>query len=262
MNDLLKPISGNMQVLSFDSRQELGRRAAADIAAAIRVCQQGNNAAVRMIFASAPSQRETLEALIAETGIDWSRVTAFHMDEYVGLPQDAPQRFGNWLQRVLFDRLPFARVHLLEPGETATSMQQAAASYEALLAEAPIDIVCMGIGVNGHLAFNDPPVADFNDPHGVKIVELDQVCRQQQVDDECFERLADVPARAITLTIPRLLNAARLFCMVPGASKRRAVGSTLYDPISTATPATILRQHPACTLYLDAESALENLAHR
>lgn len=259
MTVLLQPVSGNMRVQRYGSRAEMGRNAAADIAAAIRACQARHPGAVRMIFAAAPSQQETLLALAAESGIDWRRVTAFHMDEYVGLPADAPQRFGNWLQRELFCRLPFGQVHLLDPGTTDASMTAATTRYEALLAEAPIDIVCMGIGVNGHLAFNDPPVADFNDSRSVKIVELDQVCRQQQVDDACFAQLADVPARAITLTIPRLLACTEIFCVVPGAAKRKAVRSTLYDTISTATPATILRRHPACTLYLDADSAPENM---
>ena len=255
MISLFKPISGNMRVQAFDNRQTMGASAAADIAVAIRTRQARTANPVRMIFAAAPSQQETLAALARETGIDWSRVTAFHMDEYVGLPANAPQRFGNWLQRELFGRIAFGEVHLLEPGDTDATAEQAATRYEALLAEAPIDIVCMGIGVNGHLAFNDPPVADFNDQHGVKIVELDQVCRQQQVDDDCFARFEDVPVRAITLTIPRLLECAEIFCVVPGSAKNRAVRSTLYDPISTATPATILRQHPACNLYLDADSA-------
>jgi glucosamine-6-phosphate deaminase len=123
-----------------------------------------------------------------------------------------------------------------------------------LLAAAPIDIVCLGIGVNGHIAFNDPPVADFNDPLDVKTVELDAICRQQQVDDGSFARLAAVPTHAITLTIPRLLRADRLFCVVPGAQKRQAVHDTLHGPISLGCPASILRTHPACVLYLDPES--------
>ena len=124
----------------------------------------------------------------------------------------------------------------------------------ALLGAAPIDIVCLGIGVNGHIAFNDPPVADFADPHDVKIVELDDICRQQQVDDDCFPNVAAVPERAVTLTVPRLLRADRLFCVVPGGLKRAAVEKTLRGPVTTDCPASILRQHADCTLYLDAES--------
>lgn len=250
MTATLQAISGNMQVNVFPDRAALGRQAAADIAAAIRRrLQQAHE--IRMIFAAAPSQQETLDALILETGIDWSRVTAFHMDEYIGLPDSAPQRFGNWLQRVLFARLPFGRVHLLQPDAGSSAIVK----YAAQLGAAPIDLVCMGIGVNGHLAFNDPPVADFSDPHSVKVVQLDLVCRQQQVDDGCFASLDAVPTHAVTLTIPRLLDSTAIFCMVPGKAKAHAVRSTLYDPIDTVTPATVLRSHPDCRLYLDADSA-------
>ncbi|MBS7697669.1 MAG: 6-phosphogluconolactonase [Chelatococcus sp.] len=228
----------------------MGRAAAADVAAELRA-RLARQPGVRMIFAAAVSQNDMLEALIAEPGIDWRRVTAFHMDEYLDLPADAPQRFGNWLRQAIFDRLPFAAVHLIDPGSNADA---AVAAYAANLAEAPIDIVCLGIGVNGHLAFNDPPVADFADPQSVKIVTLDDVCRQQQVDDGAFATVAEVPQRAVTLTIPRLLDADRLFCVVPGASKREAVDRALKGPLETACPASVLRLHPACRLYLDAES--------
>jgi glucosamine-6-phosphate deaminase len=207
---------------------------------------------MRMIFGAAPSQNEMLAALVAEPGIDWGRVTAFHMDEYLGLPPAAPQRFGLWLKRALFDRVPFGAVHPIAP---EPDPEAGIAAYAGLLAAAPIDAVCLGIGVNGHLAFNDPPVADFADPLDVKIVELDAVCRRQQVDDGAFAREADVPRRAITLTIPRLLRADRLFCVVPGPAKRAAVRRALRDPIGEACPATALRGHPDCTLYLDKDSA-------
>jgi len=132
--------------------------------------------------------------------------------------------------------------------------EAACAHYAALLAEAPIDIVCMGIGVNGHIAFNDPPVADFNDPLDVKVVDLDQTCRQQQVDDECFPNIDAVPRRAMTLTVPRLLAADSIFCVVPGRHKRDAVRGALHGSISTQCPASILRTHPDCTILLDKES--------
>jgi glucosamine-6-phosphate deaminase len=241
---------GRLRVYSFATRGAMGRQAAHDIAAEIRTRLAGA-AAMRMIFAAAPSQAEMIEALIAEPGIDWRRITAFHMDEYIGLSAAAPQRFAVWLRERLFDRVPFATVHpILPEGDP----HAAAAHYAALLDAAPIDIVCLGIGVNGHIAFNDPSVADFADPHDVKIVELDEICRQQQVDDDCFPDLAAVPEQAVTLTIPRLLRAERLFCVVPGAHKRVAVGSALYGPITTDCPASVLRRHPDCTLYLDAGS--------
>jgi glucosamine-6-phosphate deaminase len=233
------------------SRTAMGRAAAVAIAVALRRCLR-EKASVRMIFAAAPSQAEMLDALVAEPDIDWSRVTAFHMDEYIGLAPDAPQRFASWLRRHLFDRLPFGAVHLIDPGNDPAA---ATDDYARALAEAPIDVVCLGIGVNGHLAFNDPPVADLADPLDVKIVELDAICRQQQVDDGCFAGIGDVPTHAVTLTIPRLLRADRLFCVVPGAAKRAAVRHALHDPITAACPATALRQHRAVTLFLDAESA-------
>jgi glucosamine-6-phosphate deaminase len=239
-----------LAIKSFATRQELGRFASGEIAQELRA-RLARQAGVRMVFASAPSQSDVIEALVAEPGIDWSRVTAFHMDEYIGLSPDAPEGFGNWLGRYIFDRLPFAAAHRILPG---SDPEATARDYAALLAAAPIDIVQLGIGVNGHIAFNDPPVADFNDPKDVKVVELDEVCRQQQVDDECFATMADVPLRAITLTVPRLLRADRLFCMVPGRVKRNAVRAALEGPVTTACPASILRQHPNCTLYLDAES--------
>lgn len=228
----------------------MGAAAAQDIANALRAAlsRQPN---VRMVFAAAPSQAQMLEALCAADGIDWGRVTAFHMDEYIGLPPEAPQRFANWLDQNLFERVPFAQVHRIVPGADPDT---AAASYAQLLAEAPIDFICLGIGVNGHIAFNDPPVADFSDPLDVKVVMLDAQCRQQQVDDDCFASFEDVPRQAITLTVPRLLRAGRLFCVVPGQFKRNAVQATLHGPVSTECPASILRQHPDCTLYLDRES--------
>jgi glucosamine-6-phosphate deaminase len=175
------------------------------------------------------------------------------MDEYLGLAPEAPQRFGLWLRRTIFDRLPFAAVHLLEPGPDP---EAAAAEYADRLAASPIDIVCCGIGSNGHLAFNDPP-ADLNDPSDVKIVTLDTACRQQQVDDGCFDCLDDVPTHAITLTIPRLLAADRVFCCVPGSFKKTAVCRALQDPISGLVPATALRTHSNWSLYLDNDSAAD-----
>jgi glucosamine-6-phosphate deaminase len=235
-----------------ESRSLMGAKAAADVARELRACLD-RQAGVRMIFAAAPSQSEMLAALCEEKDIDWQRVTAFHMDEYIGLSSDAPQRFGLWLRRAIFDRLPFASVHLIEPGADPV---QAAADYAAKLQAAPIDIVCCGIGANGHLAFNDPP-ADLEDPLTVKAVDLDAQCRQQQVDDRCFATLSDVPSRALTVTVPALLAGRALFCTVPGALKKDAVRHALLEPTSPMCPASALRKHPRCTLYLDRDSASE-----
>jgi glucosamine-6-phosphate deaminase len=232
------------------SREELGRVAARDIATALRNILALKRS-VRMIFAAAPSQSTMLEALAEEPGIDWPLVTAFHMDEYLGLPTEAPQRFSEFLRRSIFSRVPFGAVHLLDPG---SDPQATVVKYASLLNEAPIDLLLCGIGSNGHLAFNDPP-ALFDDPADVKIVQLDAACRQQQVDDLCFENFDDVPTEAITLSIPRLLRSDHVFCCVPGALKAEAVRGTLEGPITGLCPASILRLHPSCKLYLDQHSA-------
>jgi glucosamine-6-phosphate deaminase len=234
----------------FPDRETLGAAAAGDIGDAL-TRRLDSQPEVRVIFASAPSQEVTLRHLAERSGIDWGRVTAFHMDEYLGLEPDAPQRFGNWLRGALLDRVPVGNAHLIDPGD---DLRATVEGYSALLTAAPIDIVCLGIGVNGHLAFNDPP-ADFADPALVKVATLDEVSRLQQVDDGCFATLAEVPAQAVTLTIPALLSAAELFCMVPGAQKKRAVTGALYGPVDGSVPASALRTHPRCTVYVDKESA-------
>ncbi|WP_437887805.1 6-phosphogluconolactonase [Phytobacter sp. V91] len=245
----------DLTIKSYSDRILLGRNAAQDIAKALRqrLAQQSE---VRIIFAAAPSQQETLDELRRIEGIDWKRVSAFHMDEYIGLSAEAPQRFGNWLTHVFFRHLSLKEVNLIEPEKGVAACIDA---YSKKLSAAPIDFVIMGIGVNGHLAFNDPPVADLADPCSVKEVKLDALCRQQQVDDKCFTRLHDVPQFAVTLTIPRLLDAAELFCLVPGAAKREAVRRTLTEEASSACPATALRRHPRCSLYLDEQSLPEGL---
>ncbi|MGA7106775.1 MAG: glucosamine-6-phosphate deaminase [Terracidiphilus sp.] len=234
------------------SRPALGARAAADIASEIRALLASQDR-VRVLFAAAPSQSETLLSLSQAPDIDWSRVDAFHMDEYLGLDPGAPQRFGAWLRRTIFDHLPFGAVHLIEPDDDPN---RTAAKYAAQINTAAIDIACCGIGVNGHLAFNDPP-ADFDDPLTVKIVTLDERSRQQQVDDKCFATLDDVPTHAVTVTIPALLAAHTIFCMVPGQQKLQAVREMLEGSVTSLCPATALRLHPRCTLFLDPDSAGE-----
>lgn len=235
----------------FDTRQEMGAQAAREAADALRAVLAAKSTA-SVVFAAAPSQNEFLAALCEAPGIDWPRVHAFHMDEYIGLPGEAPQRFARFLKDRLFDRLPFGRVSLLDG--TARDPQAECARYAALLAADPPDIVCLGIGENGHIAFNDPPDARFDDPQTVRIVTLDEACRIQQVHDGCFATLAQVPTHAVTLTIPALVAASALFCVVPAITKAAAVHATLEGPVTEGVPATILRRHPAAVLYLDRDS--------
>ena len=242
-----------MSVNIYDTRKNMGAAAAADIAACIKELL-GRKSEIYMIFAAAPSQNEMLEALIADKEIEWNRVHALHMDEYVNLPSDAPQGFGNFLRRAIFDRVPFASVNLI--GTDADS-EATCRRYDALLAANKVDIVCMGIGENGHIAFNDPHVADFNDPCRIKKVDLDQKCRQQQVNDGCFQTIDQVPTHALTLTIPTLYNVANIFCVVPAATKAEAVKNTVNGPVSEICPASILRTHDNAILYTDNDSAAQ-----
>jgi glucosamine-6-phosphate deaminase len=242
-----------LAVRVFPDRPSLGAAAAAEAAAEIvaAIARQGR---VSVLFAAAPSQNEFLAALAAKPEIDWRKVTAFQLDEYVGLAPNAPQGFGNFLRAHIFDAVTPGRVHLIGATTSVAEADARCREYADLLAQEPPDVVCLGIGENGHLAFNDPPVADFNDPKPVKVVELDDACRQQQVNDGCFAVFNLVPTHAITLTIPTLLSGKRLVCVVPGPAKREAVKATLHGPISTACPASILRTHPNCTLYFDTDS--------
>lgn len=239
-----------LKVKAYADRRAMGAAAGTAAADAVRKLIAAGKSP-RMIFAAAPSQNETLATLVAAPGIDWSRVTAFHMDEYVGLPPTAPQRFGRFLTERLFDLVRPGTVHLIDGNRSAADECR---RYTDLLMAGPIDVVCLGIGENGHLAFNDPPVADFDDRAVIKPVELDLACRQQQVNDGCFPSLADVPTHALTLTIPTLMAGAKLFCSVPGKTKRQAVTRTLAGDVSTECPSTVLRRHADCTLYVDADS--------
>lgn len=236
----------------YDTRAAAGAAAAREIGETIRalLCEKDE---LNIVFAAAPSQNETLAALVADGGIEWERINAFHMDEYIGLPKDAPQGFGNFLAERLFGKVPFRSVNRLNGAAPDPSKE--AKRYEALLKSHAPDLVVMGIGENGHIAFNDPAVADFHDPLGVKIVGLDEVCRMQQVHDGCFSALCDVPQHALTLTVPMLVSAPHLFCIVPAATKASAVRECLTGEIGEHCPASILRTCGHATLYLDGDSA-------
>ena len=234
----------------YDTRREMGKEAARAAAAAIgQILSEKETANV--VFAAAPSQNEMLEALLTEN-VDFSRVNAFHMDEYLGLRSDDPRSFAFYLNEHIWSRAPFRAVNCIPATLPA---EEACAAYTGLLKQHPVDVVCMGIGENGHIAFNDPPVADFEDPYTVKAVELDPVCRMQQVHDGCFPTLDDVPAYALTMTVPALMAARYLICTVPGAAKAAAVQRMLCGAIEPACPASILRRHDHAEMFLDAESA-------
>ena len=234
----------------YETRTQMGQAAAKAAACAInRVLAEKETANV--IFAAAPSQNEMLEALLAED-VDFSRINAFHMDEYVGLGLEDEQSFASYLTEHIWKKAAFRSVHMIPATSPA---EEACAAYTALLQEYPPDVVCMGIGENGHIAFNDPPVADFGDPKLIKVVELDEICRNQQVHDKCFPTLEEVPKYALTLTVPALMSAKYLICTVPGPTKAAAVKRMLQGPIGEACPATALRLHDHAQMYLDADSA-------
>jgi glucosamine-6-phosphate deaminase len=241
-----------LTVKIYSSREELGRASANEAGNKIKELLESQKS-INIIFAAAPSQNEFLETLINQEGIEWGRINAFHMDEYIGLPTTAPQGFGNFLKERIFSRKPFRSVNYLN-GQ-CESKDEECTRYAQLLATNPVDIVCMGIGENGHIAFNDPHVADFNDKALVKVVELDAQCRQQQVNDGCFESIDQVPTHALTLTIPALLKARFIYCMVPGTTKVQAVANTIEQEVSERYPSTILRNHQSSILYIDSKSA-------
>jgi glucosamine-6-phosphate deaminase len=238
-----------MKVKVYKDRVEMGNAAGKAVEREILNLLKEQDE-VRMIFAAAPSQNEVLSFLKRSEFIPWQKVVAFHMDEYVGLPPGSPQSFGSYLKTHLFDHVALKQINLLDGNGGDNEVER----YAQLLIEKPIDIVCLGIGENGHIAFNDPPVADFNDPETVKVVELDSFCRQQQVNDGCFPSFDAVPTHALTLTIPALTAGKRLFCVVPGKTKKKAVADTLNGPIATSCPASILRKHEHCHLFLDPDS--------
>lgn len=240
-----------LTVKIFENRDKMGAAAAKDCADVIRALLKEKKE-INMIFAAAPSQNDMLAHLCEEEGIDWGRINAFHMDEYIGLCPTAPQCFSNFLKAHIFDLKPFGSVNLINAG---ADKDEECERYAALLKAHPIDIVCMGIGENGHIAFNDPHVADFNDDKLVKAVSLDEKCRQQQVNDGCFASIDEVPKYAMTLTVPMLMSATYKFCVVPAPTKAWAVNETVNAKISEKCPATVMRRNENCILYCDTDSA-------
>ena len=241
-------IIDQLDVEVFPDPVALGAAAATAAAESLRRTIQERGTA-RLILAAAPSQTQTLAALSVAEGIDWSKVQAFHMDEYVGLPVDAEQRFGLWLRRHFTTPAPLT---VFDP-EGGADLEAEAARYADLVSAEPIDVVLAGIGVNGHLAFNDPP-ADFGTTDIAQVVALDQTSRRQQVDEGLFARLDEVPTHAWTLTVPCLLSAREIFCMVSGVAKRDAVRRTLRGPVDPDVPASVLRTHSRARLFVDREA--------
>lgn len=207
---------------------------------------------INIIFAAAPSQNEFLSSLV-QKNIDWFRINAFHMDEYIALDSNAPQGFGNFLKSRLFDKVKPRTVNYINGN--AVDIKQECERYEALLKQFPPHIVCMGIGENTHIAFNDPHIANFNDEALVKVVDLDIECRQQQVNDGCFSSFDEVPTHALTLTVPALIKASYIFCIVVGERKAKAVYHTINEEITETYPSTILRTHANAILFLDKDSS-------
>jgi len=207
----------------------------------------------RIIVGTGNSQSELIDALIREPELDWRAVEAFHLDEYVGISPEHPASFRRWLKTRLTDKVHPATVHYL--AGDATDLNAEIARYAGLLAAGPIDLCFVGFGENGHIAFNDPHVAEFADPQPIKRITLDEACRRQQVGEGHFRDLQDVPAEAVTLTCPELMRADHWICCVPDLRKATAVQRAIEGPISPACPASLARTHPSAYLYLDAPAA-------
>jgi glucosamine-6-phosphate deaminase len=246
-----------LNVYVYESRAKMGQAAASVVAAEIRRAIDERGRAV-VILASAPSQNEFLASLAEAPDIDWSRVTAFHLDEYLGMDDHAPQSFRKFLIDRLVNKVPLGQFHGLR-GEAPDGAEEAK-RYAKLLEENPPDLAVLGIGENGHLAFIDPPFCDFNDPEAVKVVQLDEICRHQQVNDGAFASLDEVPRDALSLTIPTLMARPKLFAIAPGPAKRMAIKHTVDAQIGTSCPASILRTHQDAHLFIDVVAA-EYLDH-
>lgn len=248
---MIKKSFDKIDLKIFETREEMGNHAARE-AKELLLNLLNNKEEVNLIFAAAPSQNEFLHALSSYREIAWDRVNAFHMDEYVGLKIGSESSFSGFLKKGIMDKVPLKSKHFingLNPPDEECSR------YADILKAYPTDIVFMGIGENGHIAFNDPGAADFHDPLTVKVVELDEVSRNQQVHDGCFATLDQVPRKAITVTIPILVSAENIFCIVPNKEKAQAVKRTLEGEVSEDCPASILRQTDGVKMYIDAEAA-------
>lgn len=240
-----------LRVEIYETPDNLGKAAAANVAGRLNGAIKEKGFA-NLILATGSSQFSFLEALQTHD-IDWKKINVFHLDEYIGLPETHPASFRKYLKERILEKVQPKNVYYLN-GD-APDLDAEVERYSELLKAHPVDVACIGIGENGHIAFNDPPVADFNDPALVKVVELDEACRKQQLGEGWFPTFEDVPTHAITLTIPAIMACKHISCVVPDGRKAEAVHNTLNAAISTACPATILRMHPNDVLYLDEGSA-------
>lgn len=241
---------GGVSVQVAGTAAEAGVKAAERAVARIRAAVRDRGGA-RVLFASAPSQTPLLEAL-RRADVPWSQVEALHVDEYVGIDPDAPQSFGRWLCTQLFDVVRPGTVRLIDP---RADPAEEAERYAEILRRAPIDLACLGIGVNGHLAFNEPYQWSFEDTAWVRQVRLDRISRQQQVDDGAFTTLEQVPELALTLTIPCLLRAEEIVVSASGRHKAEAVRRALHGDLTPAVPATALRHHERVGVFVDIAAA-------
>lgn len=241
-----------MQVHLLPDAKACGQAAAEVAIAALRDALETRGEA-RLVLATGASQFHFLETL-TQANLDWVLITAFHLDEYVGLPEDHPASFRSYLRQRFMEPLsePVHAIHFIRGDAPNPSFE--CVRLGSLLSSGPIDLVCCGIGENGHLAFNDPP-ADFHNDAAYHVVELDEACRRQQVGEGWFSSLEEVPTRAISMTIRRLLRGKTIVCTVPEARKAAAVKATVEGPITPAVPASILKNHPGCHLFLDPDSA-------
>lgn len=240
-------VRDTLRLVVYPDAAAAGAAAASAAATVIRAAIEERGEA-RVVFAAAPSQDEFLRHLREEHDVDWRRVHAFHMDEYIGLPPGAPQSFAQWLT----DRLPSVRFDTISPDPDPENERR---RYAHIIAAEPLDLTCLGAGVNGHIAFNEPGQCRFDDPETVRVITLDEASRQQQVDDELFDAVDAVPRTAITMTVPALLSASALVGIVPGRHKADAVASLVSAPVSPTKPVTALRTHPNVTVYVDADAA-------
>lgn len=248
------PGLGALTVRIFPTAKDAGHAAAESAAATLRELGAQRNV-IGVIFATGASQVAMLHALTSMPDLPWEKIHGFHMDEYIGIDANHPASFRRYLREKLTSRVPMAAFYEIDG--SAADLKMIRHDYMQKLNAADPQICLLGIGENGHLAFNDPHAADFDDPEPMKTVTLDRACREQQVAEGWFPGLDQVPQQALTLTIPTLLKVPRLVVSVPGNRKAAIVGRALRDPISVDCPATILRTHPKVTIYLDEDSASE-----